>query len=349
MIRPVLVAAAAIAGFAADGVRVLVAGSTAAVEVWSVAGAELRRAAILPTGRPLGYLAWAQDGTRLIGCAASRAGHEVLSFAWDPAGPSLRLVGQAPSGGQHPCHVSVHPSQRWVFAANHNSGHVAMLPLAADGSLGPPRSVAVAGTRAHMAVTDRAGRFLYVPTLGIDRVQVYAIDAEAGTLTHLPAAVGACPEGSGPRHMAFSADERFAYVINELASSITRFVRDPANGALGDPRTVAVLPDGYHGTHTAAHILLGEGDRTVIASLRGPDRLVIAGRDPADGTLGGLRHVVTGRTPRHFALLPGATAAITAGQGDDSLHLWRIDADAWIPVAAVRSVSKPQCVLPAPR
>ncbi len=81
-----------------------------------------------------------------------------------------------------------------------------------------------------MAITDPAGRFLFVPCLGSDHVAVYRIDAETGRLTPNEPATVALARKAGPRHLAFHPNGRFAYVINELDSTLTRFAYDPARG-----------------------------------------------------------------------------------------------------------------------
>ena len=86
------------------------------------------------------------------------------------------------------------------------------------------------GPHAHCVTFDPAGRFLFVCDLGLDKVMIYRFDAEQGKLTpHEPAFASVKP-GAGPRHMAFRPDGRFAYVINELDSTITAFAYDAEAG-----------------------------------------------------------------------------------------------------------------------
>ena len=57
-------------------------------------------------------------------------------------------------------------------------------------------------------------RFLFVPDLGSDRIVIYEMNLDDGTLK--PHGHGDVPPGSGPRHLAFHPNGRFAYVANEL-------------------------------------------------------------------------------------------------------------------------------------
>ena len=49
----------------------------------------------------------------------------------------MKLLNTVSSGGAGPAHLSIHPSGRFVLAANYFGGSVAVLPVLADGSLGP--------------------------------------------------------------------------------------------------------------------------------------------------------------------------------------------------------------------
>ena len=164
----------------------------------------------------------------------------VTGFAVDPAGGRLTRLNRQPSGGASPCYVSVHPSGRYVFAANYASGHVASYAVAADGSVGPPISVVhhqgsgpnpqrQEGPHAHSIVPDPGGTFVLSCDLGIDRVLIYRLSAEGALLPNDPPA-GVANGGSGPRHLAFHPSRRFVYVVNEIDSTVTAYAYDGGAG-----------------------------------------------------------------------------------------------------------------------
>jgi 6-phosphogluconolactonase len=104
----------------------------------------------------------------------------VSAFRIDPDGGALTLLNMKPSHGTDPCHLVVDPSGRFVLVANFMSGSVCVLPIGPDGSLGDATDVVQhhgssvdpvrqSGPHAHAVTLDAAGRFAFVPDLGLDR------------------------------------------------------------------------------------------------------------------------------------------------------------------------------------
>lgn len=277
-----------------------------------------------PGGTNPSFLAWSPDQKSLY-AVNEGGGGKVVSFAINAADGKLTKTGEGNTGGNGPCHVSVHPSGKWVFAANYGSGHVAVLPVQADGSVKDPVDAQMAGKNAHMAITDKSGAVLFVPTLGVDQVQVYKIDVATGKLTHATSIPLA--KGAGPRHCALSADEKFLYVINELGSTITAFAADLAKVAFTDIGTVPTLPADFTGKNSCAHIVIAPDGKTLYGSNRGHNSLVIC-RIGADGKLTVVGHETAGgeiNTPRNFSLTPDGSLALVASQKGDVVSVLKID------------------------
>src|ERR1043165_9809152 len=152
-----------------------------------------------PGGSNPSFLAWSPDRKNLYAVNEGNGGGKVLSFAIDHASGKLTKTGEGSMGeAGSACHVSVHPSGKWVFTASYGSGHVTVMPIKADGSIGDAVDVQMAGKNAHQTVSNKDGTLLFVPTLGIDQVQVYRVDAVKGKLTQVTSI--ALAKGVGPRH-----------------------------------------------------------------------------------------------------------------------------------------------------
>ncbi|HXG60328.1 MAG TPA: lactonase family protein [Planctomycetota bacterium] len=282
----------------------------------------------------------------------------VSAFAIEPATGALRFLNRQSSEGTGPCYVSVDPSGRCVLVANYGGGSVAALPIREDGGLGPAgSSVKHQGSgpnprrqkepHAHCIVTDPAGRFAFAADLGLDKVLVYRLDAAAaGLVPNEPPAASVEP-GSGPRHFAFHPGGKWAYVINELSSTVTAFRYDAGRGALEPFQTVSTLPADFKGTNYTAEVVVSPDGRTLYGSNRGHDSLAIFRIDPADGRLTPAGHVSTGgKWPRNFALAPGGRWLLAANQNSDSIVVFRVDSETGGLVPAGRSakVAKPVCI-----
>jgi 6-phosphogluconolactonase len=281
----------------------------------------------------------------------------VSAFHSDPATGKLTLINQQPSMGTGPCHVMLDPTGRFLLVANYNSGSVAVFPVAGDGHLGAPTSVVQhagrsvdegrqTGPHAHCVTFDPAGRYLFVCDLGLDRVMAYRLD-DAGKLAPAAHPYASVAPGSGPRHLAFAPDAKFAYVLNELSATVTVFAYDAAAGALTEKQTISTLPAGYTGQHWCAEIAVHPSGRWLYASNRGHNSLAQFSIDPVTGLLKFETSQETGgRTPRHFAILPSAEYLVIANQESDTMRLCRIDAATGrlAPVGEMVGVAAPVCV-----
>ncbi len=160
-----------------------------------------------------------------------------------------------------------------------------------------------------------------MPDLGADKIFVYRFDAQTGKLTQ--AATDALPAGSGPRHLAFSADGKYVYVVAELTAMVHAFRWNAPNlAALG---TVSMLPAGYAGAKSGAEIVAHPNGKFVYASNRGHDSIAIF-RVGADGKLTAAGEVLSGgKTPRNFTIDPSGKFLLVANQDSGTVVVFRID------------------------
>jgi 6-phosphogluconolactonase len=206
----------------------------------------------------------------------------VASFAIDATTGKLTPLNQQPSGGKGPCFVSVDKAGKNVLVANYGGGSIASLPIRADGSVGDATAFvqhtgsSVNSSRqkephAHGIYVSTDNRFAYVPDLGLDKVMIYQFDAEKGTLTPNDPPAGVVPPGSGPRHFAFHPKGGFAYVINEMLSTVTAFKHDAKTGALPSPIIITDatrMPSSEHTRSSAARISEGTSPGSDISCSR---------------------------------------------------------------------------------
>ncbi|MGW2856806.1 lactonase family protein, partial [Streptomyces sp. NPDC001215] len=133
-----------------------------------------------------------------------------------------RILGSRSTGGAGPCHLSVHPSGRWLLSANYLSGSVAVHPIDPTGALGdrtdlvthtsPPPGPGQQGPHAHQFLTGPDGDHALAVDLGTDTVYTYRLDPSRGTLTEVSRA--RTRAGAGPRHLTLGA-ARCAVVMAE--------------------------------------------------------------------------------------------------------------------------------------
>ncbi|MGH9628428.1 MAG: lactonase family protein [Bryobacteraceae bacterium] len=261
----------------------------------------------------------------------------VSAFEIDPGTGKLKLLNTVPTGGGGACHLVVDKASKNVLVANYGGGSIASLPLKSDGSLekasafvqhegssvDPKRQ---RGPHAHSINLSQDNRHAVVADLGLDQVLVYDFSPKKGTLTANDPPFAKVKPGAGPRHFAFHPKGRYAYVINELQSTVTAFSYDPKRGVLTELQTITTLPEDFSGENYTAEVQVHPSGKFVYGSNRGHDSIAVFAVDAGKGTLTPVEQVSTkGKTPRNFGIDPTGSFLIAANQNTDNLVVFRID------------------------
>ncbi len=267
-------------------------------------------------------------------------GGAVSAFAIDKKSGRLALRNQKCSGGVGPCHVSVDATGRVLFVANYGSGSVKSFLLETNGAIGEGgycvqqtghgvNTNRQSSPHAHCICADPANRFALVCDLGTDTVTVYPFDTKTANLAAWNFARFYVPPGSGARHLAFSCDAKFVYVINEMGCTISQFAWDPARGRLDSIATIAALPPDVtvQNNLTAAEILVHPTGKFVYATVRGHDSVSVFTADARSGRLTFVQNIPCGgQVPRGLGIDPTGRWLIVANQSSDRVVEFAIDA-----------------------
>lgn len=281
----------------------------------------------------------------------------VSAFATDLRTGKLTPLNELPSRGADPAFVSVDKLGKYVLVANYTGGTVAVFPVLVDGRLGAASAFVQhtgssvnhdrqAGPHPHMIETSPDNRFALVPDLGLDEVIAYRFDAAKGTLAENPSAAKAEP-GSGPRHVAFSPNGKFVYLISEMGSAVTTFSYHEADAAMAQLQTVPVEP-GDASQKAAAEVQVDPAGKFLYASNRVDNIIVVYAIDPVKGTLTQVQSVaLQGKTPRGFSLDPTGRWLWEANQDSNTIVIYRVDPKTGTlsPSGQTLDVSSPTSVL----
>jgi len=310
-------------------------------------------AGLVEMGTSPSALAFNESQTRLYSAnETERIGEyeagSVSSFKINPDNGQLELLSTVSSGGKGPAHLSVHPSGKFVLAANYFGGSVAVLPINKDGSLAeasdfkqdkgtvgptvatnaPPGSFAFSGhdqVHAHMIESDPSGRFVLHVDLGLDKIFVWKFDSENGKLTpNTPHSVS-LPPGDGPRHFTFHPDGKWLYSLQEEGSTVVLFDYDSEKGHLKERQTLSSLPPGYAGSNFCSGIMLSDDGKFVYTGNRLHDSIGIF----SVGETGKLTFVgdewTRGNYPRSFEFDPTGRFFYTCNQRADHIAIFAVD------------------------
>jgi len=273
------------------------------------------------------------------------------TFMIDPKTGALKQIGQVSSGGAGPAYISVDSTGHSAFIANYYGGTVASYRIQPDGSLSQPvdrvdfsdhqkfgalgpNPTRQSSPHPHCTTMCPDNRFLLVCDLGTDHITVFLINPDSGQLSNPKTFTNDHP-GSGPRHIAFHPNARWAYSINEIDSTLdhylwtaTRFMDNP-QGLLVNTNTPVktIAPDFPADKNTAAELAISSDGLFLYASNRGEDSLVVFSIRPKDGKLDLVQRISCGgKTPRHFTLDPTNQWLLCGNQDSATVTVFRRDA-----------------------
>ena len=266
----------------------------------------------------------------------------VSAFAIDSQkgfGPTgkLQLLDEVASRGADPCYISFDKTGKYVLVANYTGGSVAVFPVQPNGHIGEASAFVQhagssvnrerqEGPRAHWIEITPDNRFAIAVDLGLDELLVYRFDAKTGSLTPNNPPFAKLDPGAGPRHLAFHPNGKFAYVVNELQSSITTFAYDASHGELHKLKTVSTLPKNFSGSNDTAEIKVHPSGKFLFASNRGHDTIALFSIESKTGALTLVDHFPTqGKTPRNFEIDPTGKFLFVANQNTNNIAVFQID------------------------
>lgn len=261
----------------------------------------------------------------------------VSSFSFEPNEGKITLLNKQSSAGADPCYISVDADRKNVFVANYSSGSLSVLPVNKDGSLQPPSQVIKdtgkgpdtsrqEGPHVHTAYFSPNEKYLLYTDLGTDKLNIYRYHSSKPQPLSpaTPASISVKP-GKGPRHLVFSPDKKYLYLLQEMGSAINVY---NFNG--GDPKeiqSVDMLPAGFKGTNGAAAIHFSADGRFLYASDRlDASAILVYAVNQETGQISFIQRQLTyGKNPRDFAIDPTGKFLLAANQDSDSILVFKID------------------------
>lgn len=288
---------------------------------------------------PVGPLAVSPDRRFLV--AARRASpFTAYSYAIDRQTGALMPIGTGPLAQSFP-YITFDRTGRWLLAASYHANLVAVHAIAGGVVTGIVQVVPTARS-AHAIVVDDANRHAFVPHLGTDQVMQFAFDADEGRLSANTPPLVQLEAGVGPRHIVLSPDERFAFLLNEMAGTVATLAYDPASGTMtavsaasalppdtplvrGAPRPTAgrdaerdIWASDLHVTPDGRFVYAAERTSSTIAALR---------VDTATGALTWVASYATEQQPRGFRIDPTGRFMVVSGEKSTMLSTYAIDRD----------------------
>ncbi|MGF6723938.1 6-phosphogluconolactonase [Paraburkholderia sp. GAS41] len=275
------------------------------------------------------------------GPASQRGG--ISAFGFDRVSGQLTFLNKVSAEGNDPCYLKISPDGKYLLTANYSvaadpGGSFAVFPLQADGQVGQavltvhhegggPVKGRQDNSHVHSTVFSPDGQYLFAQDLGADKLYSYRYtpDGSRGLFGPTEWRYTDVKAGSGPRHLVFGPDGKYAYLTSELAATVSTFRYD--DGKLTLLQVSPLTEPGFKGQVGAAAIHLSPDGRFLYATNRGDaNEIVIFSVDPASGHLKLIgRQSSLGKSPREFVIDPTGNWLIVGNQNSDTVYVFRRD------------------------
>ncbi|WP_214072886.1 lactonase family protein [Mucilaginibacter sp. dw_454] len=282
------------------------------------------------------FLAISNDHKFVYSCDVDTKGGEarVSAFKFDVASGKLELINSQPAGGINTVHIILDNENKHVILSHYSSGSLTVLPVNKDGSVGPvSQTIQYTGSgphknqkgpHVHSAMIAADGKKILVADLGTDHINVYDYDAGKAKPIIIESVVAETTNpGDGPRHMEFSPDKKFLYVIQELSAFVRVYKYD--NGKLTFVQAISMMPADF-AKNSAADVHLSPDGNFLYASNRGgANNIVQYAVNKQDGKLTFADRFDVSKAPRGFTIDPSGNYLLSAGQEGNEIIIFKID------------------------
>ena len=283
---------------------------------------------------------------------------QVAAYKIEDEGGKLTLLNRQPTQGSSACYVAVDADGHTLLTANYQNGTVVSYPIHTDGSLGEAVSfIQHEGSsinpdrqqepHAHCFVISPDNHYAYSADLGIDKVMNYRLEAATATLSPNRQPFVRLHPGAGPRHFTFHPQQPFAYVINELDSTVTMFDYDPASGTLLEQQTISTIPDTFDGITHCADLKITPNGRFLYGTNRGHDSIA-AYTINHNGRLSLIDIEPSGaEQPQNLAITPDGRLLLCANMAGNRVVVFSIDPQTGqiSPTGQSVSIPMPSCIM----
>jgi 6-phosphogluconolactonase len=148
--------------------------------------------------------------------AAIPTSDQIVAFREDPNSGILTQLAVSPiTAGPSVQSLVIHPSSKFLYAANAGEGDVSLFTISASGALTEVLQRTPVGNAPTVLAMDPQGAYLYVANSGSNSISVLQIDSTSGALSVVTQSSGSgatAPLGITPINMQVSPSGTFLYV-----------------------------------------------------------------------------------------------------------------------------------------
>jgi 6-phosphogluconolactonase len=279
------------------------------------------------------YLTVSNDAKFIYSVNENGSKSAVSAYAFNSKSGALQLVNQQDSKGADPCHI-INDAKN-VIVATYSGGSISVFKKLLDGSISEAKQVVQhkgksmnaqrqESAHVHMVQFTPDNKFVLANDLGTDKIYIYKYNPNSKIqILEIKDSV-AVKAGSGPRHLTFSNDGKFVYLLQELNGGLTVFSYKKGMLKMIQETTV-VVPD-FEGQIGAADIHVSPNGKFLYATNRGSANTISCFRIQNNGQLELVETVSTdGIGPRNFVIDPTGNYLLVAHQYSNSIIIFSIN------------------------
>lgn len=302
-------------------------------------------------GKVVMPMAVAPDKRHLYAAVRSEP-YRVLTYAIDPTAGTLKQAAEAPLPDSMPT-IYTDRKGRFLFTASYGGDKIAVNPIGPSGLVTEPaQQVIPTGRNDHTIQTDRTNRYAFATNLGSDQILQFRFDEATGRLTPNDPPAFKTRKDHGPRHLVFSPDNRFVYVLHELSGYVAQLALDADKGTLSEiasvpsvpaesglepgvaqaPITATMMASGPQNAAPsekpriwAADIQMTPDGRFLFTTERTSSKIALFSLASESGTPTYVTNIATETQPRGIKIDPAGRFLVATGEKSDRVAVYRID------------------------
>lgn len=287
-------------------------------------------------GKPVMPMSVSPDKKYLYAAVRSKP-FTVVSYSINRKSGALKEIGRGELAESFP-YILADKTGNWLLGASYGANLVSVNPIK-DGKVGKPQQVIPTARNAHAIITDRTNKYAFVPHLGTDQIFQFKFDAKSGKLSANTPATVQIKHGAGPRHIIMSADNKFAYLLNELTAVVTTLSLDAKTGLLTQVSEASALaadsklqpgaPRPTPGRNVendvwASDLSLTPNGKYLYALERTGSQIGALSVDGKTGKLTWMSVTPTEKQPRGFRIDPTGKYVVVTGEKSDTISVYAI-------------------------
>ena len=273
---------------------------------------------------------------------------------------SLTMINQGTINGMRGCYLSTDYEDKFLFVAGYHDGKITALRLREDGGVGEITdeifhkglgSIAERNFRPHVNCVKmtRDNKYLCAADLGMDHINVYWLDHQTGKLKMVD--VIRSEQESAPRHLKFSKDGKYLYIVHELKNYVDVYTYteiSEKNPEFEKIQTISTLNNYHAGGSAASALNISSDYKYIVSSNAGDNSVILFEIDDKTGMLTKKFCLpISGDYPKDAALFPDNKHLVSLNHLSSTMTFFNVDMEKNVIVMHGKEikVQQPNCVI----